>query len=115
MTTTITIHIREIAGESMIDTQGTALLYGVNPDAVAALPLIDGAIRIPTRMDEARQTPREGSHRPHRIRLLRRLPALLGTPRPQRRTPVGLPVTSHVAWRRQVRPKRFRARVAGVP
>lgn len=47
MTNTMTVTIREIEGQQMLDSRGTALLYGVEPCAVEALPIIDGAMRIP--------------------------------------------------------------------
>ncbi|WP_205874444.1 hypothetical protein [Mycobacterium camsae] len=43
----MTITIREIAGQQMIDSRGTALLYGVDPCAIEALPIVAGAMRIP--------------------------------------------------------------------
>lgn len=47
MTDTITVTIKEIDGEPMLDPQAMALLFGVDESAVCALPIVDGNIRIP--------------------------------------------------------------------
>lgn len=45
--TEITVRVKMIGGEPMLDAQGMGLLFGVEPDAVKALPVRDGATAIP--------------------------------------------------------------------
>lgn len=47
MTTTMRMYIKRIDGEPMLDAQCMALLFGVETTAVHALPIADGAMRIP--------------------------------------------------------------------
>lgn len=47
MTTTVTVTIREIAGQPMLDSEGVALLFGVTQTDVNTLPVIDGHMRLP--------------------------------------------------------------------
>ncbi|BDB44554.1 MULTISPECIES: hypothetical protein [Mycobacterium] len=47
MTATITIRVREIDGEPVLDAAAVELLFGVEQAAFTALPLIDGRVRLP--------------------------------------------------------------------
>ena len=48
MTTTHTVVVKTIGGEPMLDPQGMALLFGVEADAVRALPIKARAMAIPS-------------------------------------------------------------------
>jgi hypothetical protein len=45
--TTITVHFTEINGEPMLDSAAMALLFGVELEAVRALPMTNGTSPIP--------------------------------------------------------------------
>lgn len=47
MTNSISITVRDISGELMLDSQAMALAFGVDESAVCALPLVNGHMRIP--------------------------------------------------------------------
>ena len=47
MTATYTVCVKTIDGEQMLDPQGMALLFGVEADAVRAMPVKNGAMAIP--------------------------------------------------------------------
>jgi hypothetical protein len=47
MTDAITIHVTEVNGEPMIDSECMALMFGVTAADVRALPFADGCSRIP--------------------------------------------------------------------
>lgn len=47
MTDAITVLFTVQAGEPMLDGSAMALLFGVEVEAVRALPMVDGASRIP--------------------------------------------------------------------
>ncbi|WP_137149466.1 hypothetical protein [Mycolicibacterium sp. CR10] len=47
MTNTITTRIKNVDAEPMLDTEAMALIFGVDPAAVLALPTVDGTSRIP--------------------------------------------------------------------
>jgi hypothetical protein len=44
---TITVHIVNVDTEPMLDAQAMSLLYGVHPEEITALPMANGAKRIP--------------------------------------------------------------------
>lgn len=43
----ITIRVRETDGDVLLDSQALAIAFGVEVTAVRALPIVDGASRIP--------------------------------------------------------------------
>ncbi|MCQ4364561.1 hypothetical protein KQR54_26130 [Mycobacterium gordonae] len=47
MTDPITIHVRQIDGDILLDSQALTLAFGVDVAAVKALPVVDGVSRIP--------------------------------------------------------------------
>lgn len=44
---TITVTIKNIDGEPMVDAEGMALMFGVDPAAARALPVVNGGSHIP--------------------------------------------------------------------
>lgn len=47
MSATVTVTVAELGDEPMLDDQAMMLLFGVDPAAIRALPVVDGAPRIP--------------------------------------------------------------------
>ncbi|CAM3108744.1 hypothetical protein BST27_18560 [Mycobacterium intermedium] len=47
MTDPIVVRVRQVDGDLSLDSQALALAFGVDVAAVSALPVVDGASRIP--------------------------------------------------------------------
>lgn len=47
MTNTLTVTVRQIDGEPMLDAQCMSLAFGVDIAEIKALPIVDGQMRIP--------------------------------------------------------------------
>lgn len=62
MTATYTIEIRTVCGEPMLDARAVALLVGVRPEDVTALPVVNGAMRLPRHwLQQGRRRTREAA------------------------------------------------------